>query len=85
MRNKSIGVIALIFLVVLVVAIRYEKFGFTISSGKAKVEVKGEQRTAQDGEVSPGKPSEEKYSTQGDQSPIVNNQGGSSVINYGNK
>lgn len=99
MKNKFLLAIALIFILAIIVVAKSDKFSFAISSGKTKVDVRGEQWKVQDGYshstaslapklhpvVAPLTQAIDFNKTQGDQSPIVNNSNSTSIITYGEK
>lgn len=98
MKNIHLIIIVLLTLVVITSVLKFDKFGFAISSGKAKVEVQGElQKALIDGNhpantsVLPSsdgampKQAIEINKTQGNQSPIVNNLNSTSTITYESK
>lgn len=82
MKSKSYWVIAVISIVLVVVGgIFFEKFQFNISNGNTKIEIKSERKTEY---IQPKKDADVKNTTEGNQSPIVNNISGAPVtINYG--
>ncbi|MCK9394795.1 MAG: hypothetical protein M0Q44_04325 [Methylobacter sp.] len=94
MKNKFFLVTVLIFMLVVIAVVKFDKFSFAVSSGKVKVAVSGDQRKAQDDHsqpsilspvVAPSNQTIDLNKTQGDQSPIVNNSNSTSTITYGAK